>query len=646
MFTVVIAEKEHLHRIEEYSVFLNPLLDKRKFVFCEWHIGETGIEAALPQLYEAVDNREEWRAVVVCDNGGLHFKNPYDRVQYRASESDGTGPELYEAYEKAAKTPLVRLADWFCERPTVTGGTGRAAAADPDYAAYLARQRKKQEVLDRMAEGQLLRIAKPREVICLAERCYAESEYDIRNAWKEHNELQYSRFYDYNLYPEKLRYLVYDILPENHSNYDFDYLRFLSVLLLVAGNATPQDVLKPRRVYRVTCENDEQALSLLLRKYDSKLRSTSAMLTQRIEDIKKQHRRKLTGKEVASAYTAEVYIPLSFDSDFERDALFTSSKGLGLSRDCPVEEYGFWDSQYQTSRKEFARFLKQPRRALKRAASGMRAQDTIDSDDVFSLDEFQVEDICEYIDEQEKQMVSTRTGNLYDTAGYTRELEDADREVKRKIETRMTRNVTIGVGAAALVCYLLGFLPLIFRSLQTRTSAAVAGIMTGACLLLLALVGIGALFVLRRRLRNRMRHYNYVMSGIVGQVEQSMAQFARYLTHACSVMRAFSVVNTLREREDARYVKCKVLANHRRSIDAIRSENSRIFSRFLREDTVLPEEENPYDYDFSRIAEYTYPLPLTEANRRRIPYLQNGVYADISVDYISSIMAAREELYD
>ncbi len=646
MFTVVIAEKEHFQRIEEYSVFLKPLLDRQKFVFCEWYTAETSIEAALPQLYKVVDNREEWRAVVVCDNGGLHFKNPYDRVQYRPSEPGGTGSELYQAYERAAQTPLVRLADWLCERPTITGGTGRAAEADPEYAAYLACQRKKQEILDRLSEGQFLRITKPREVLCLAQRCCAEKEYDIRNAWKEHTELQYSRFYDYNLYPEKLRYLVYDILPENHSNYDFNYLRFLSVLLLIAGNETPQDALKPQRVYKVTCENDEQALSLLLQKYDSKLRSTSAMLTERIEDIKRQHRRKLTSQEVASAYTTEVYIPLSFDSDFERSALFTSSKGLGLSRDCPVEEYGFWDSQYQTSRKEFSRFLKQPRRALKRAAAGMRGQDTIDSDDVFSLDEFQVEDVCEYIEEQEKQMVSIRTGNLYDTAAYTRELEKADREVKRKIETRMTRNVTIAVGAAALGCYLLGFLPLIFRSLQTNTSAAVAGIMTAACLVLLALVGVGALFVLRRRLRNRMKHYNYVMSGIVAEVEQSMAQFARYLTHACAVMRAFSVVNTLREREDARYVKCKVLANHKRSIDAIRSENSRIFSRFFQAETPLQQEMQPYDYDFSRIAEYTYPLPLTDADKRRIPYLQNGTYAEIPVDYISSILVTREELYD
>ena len=79
MFTVVIAEKNHIDAIREYDIFLKPLIEKSDVHFCEWRPEEDTLTYAVPKLREVVGNREEWRAIVVCDERGLREKNPFDR---------------------------------------------------------------------------------------------------------------------------------------------------------------------------------------------------------------------------------------------------------------------------------------------------------------------------------------------------------------------------------------------------------------------------------------------------------------------------------------------------------------------------------------------------------------------------------------
>ena len=68
---------------------------------------------------------------------------------------------------------------------------------------------------------------------------------------------QYNRFYDWNMYFDKMRYLVFDILPKENRRYEVDYIRFLSVLLLLANNELPPDGLRPNLVYTLDCHHGE-----------------------------------------------------------------------------------------------------------------------------------------------------------------------------------------------------------------------------------------------------------------------------------------------------------------------------------------------------------------------------------------------------
>ena len=128
MFTVVIAQKEHIDAVNEFNMFLSPLLDDKKFCFCEWIPEADTIHGAMPTLHECVGNREQWRAIIISDNGGLHYKNPFDRVNFIApdlSPDDYPTKEYLEimrkakagAYQKATANELSRLSNWLTDLP-------------------------------------------------------------------------------------------------------------------------------------------------------------------------------------------------------------------------------------------------------------------------------------------------------------------------------------------------------------------------------------------------------------------------------------------------------------------------------------------------------------------------------------------------
>ena len=234
MFTVVIAEKEHIDSIREYEVFLKPFIDDAHVEFCEWRPEEDTLADSVPHLVETVARERDWRAVVLCDTVGMERKNPFNRVEFTPpvfipldSEDEEEVREhrrqyleqlkqaKFRSFDQAARQPLTRLMTRLCAGPLVTRGKNNAALEDMDFAEYLAESTRKQELREQIIAGEKPGISLPSEVLCVAKRTYTEQEYDINTSWASHEDLQYSRFYDWNLYFDKMRYLIFDILPQS-----------------------------------------------------------------------------------------------------------------------------------------------------------------------------------------------------------------------------------------------------------------------------------------------------------------------------------------------------------------------------------------------------------------------------------------------
>lgn len=673
MFTVVIAEKEHIDSIQEYKVFLKPFIDDAHVEFCEWRPGEPSLADSVPHLVDAVSRHREWRAIVLCDENGLEKKNPFERVEYRApvyvplSETEDETlliehrqrylDELKElkfrAYEQAARQPLTQLMARLCEGPLLTKNKNSRVAEymDPidrlDYMEYQEESRKKQELREQIIAGEKWNISLPAEVVCVAKRTHTQQEYDINTSWEPHEDIQYSRFYDWNLYFDKMRYLIFDILPKDHQDYEFDYIRFLYAVMILANNDTPSGVLRPNRVFRMNCENDETALVHLLSLYDTKLAQTDGVLVSKVNEIQNAEKPRLSDRDAKMIFCSNINVPVTLSKEIDRSGLFADPGALGLASDCPKDEYGEWDRTYLNSRKTLHSLLKQPRRAVKSAAADMRRMNHVDLDRAGILNEFQAEDVKDYTGEEELNMVSVEIPDLYDVEHYEKQMTEQCKKVHRKIETRMVRSTTIALGLVALGLYLIGFLPLLLNNRADAEQIMWALIILGAGVGLLAVVSFICLLFLRGSLRELYRAFNRVMQGISNEIDGSLMQFSRYLSHACNVMRGFSVLNFLERKEDPDAMRIRVYKKHMADIKRTREELREIFGGYMSEKPVVdPDKVDVYHYDFDRAVDFPYPIPYSEGMKCQIEFMQPGNTVQVPVSFVKRITVRREELYD
>lgn len=656
MFTVVLTEQEHLDSIGEYKTFLKPFLDNSNIAFCRWLPEGDSLVEAVPELYNTVSRHERWRLILVCDEEGLSKTNPFDLVDHKdpvrgedMEEADYLAlrrQARIESYTKAARKPMTRLMTWLCQPPLVTRGMNNAQDLDAEFAEYLAQTAAKEDLRAAIIGDSVPEVTLPAEVICLARRCCDREERDLQTSWSIRQSSQYSRFYDYNLYFDKMRYLVFDILPKNHRNYTIDYIRFLYAVMLLAQNETPMGALAPNRVYTLDCRNDEAALSRVLGAYDAKLAATQDKLRGEMHRVKTRVKPRLSDRDAEAIFCSKVTIPVTTVRDFDHSSLYVSTKGLGLSTDCPDSELVTWSSGYQASRRAMNRYLKTPRRAIKKATSDLRRLNRADLDEAARLNEFQIEDVTEYVDDEELKLMSTRTCDLYDMDRYVKTMEEQNKQVQNVIERRMTRKWTIALSIAALVCYLLGFVPMFLSNLEAENGTWFSVLFVAGGLVVMALTAFVSLFFLRLPLRKAFSNYNGTMKTIINDVEGSLGNYSKYLSHACNIMRGNSVLNFCSETEDPDIAKLHILKKHELDVQAVREELREIFGIFLPKGQPDTEGLEVYSFDFYRPVDYDYAIPFATDRKRRIEFLQKGNLVEVPVDFVKSMSIRREELYD
>lgn len=653
MFTVIIAEKEHIDRIREYDVFLKPFADLRRVALCRWEPQEDTLRKAVPELEAAVTGEKEWRAVILNTSEGVSRRNPYDLVSYTPPQRDEDDmpsyleklrKEKFSAFQQAIQKPLTRLATYLCEQPLIQEGRN-AAAQDPEFAEYQAEAQYKQELRTQLLDGESIDFPRPAEVLCISPRLYCQRSDELRSSWNEHVEHQYSSFADWNMYFDKMRYMVFDLPPENYQTYAFDYIRFLAAVMLVAGQETPPGAMRPNRLYCLTCENDSEALTELLQRYDQKLYATDLLLEEKAKTVYREIHPTVSNREVEGNLCAKVTVPVTLREDFNVSDVYVTDVHLGLSGNCPVEEEPLWDRKQKQSDKALRRLFKQPVRSLSRALEYFRGLNRVQNCKYGKLDSTQMEDVREHIRDEELSMLQTSVVG-FDQEEFNRYLKRSDKSVRNKINTRMTRARTVGTGAILLALFVASCAPMLFGNFSNVQARGLAFGMVGIGLALLALTALVCLFFLRSTLKEKIDIYNWVASGAVNAVMAQMNDYSRYLSHACNVMRGYSVVETYEEIGTATDPRLLIYRKHQADVRQQREQLRTTFlSFFPKEYEAKPDVEPAYDYEFDRAEDYGYPMPYG-TRQRVVDFLRKDNHVTLPVNFIESITLRTEELYE
>lgn len=680
MFTVIICDKKIIKDCEEsYSMFLSPLV-KGDWAFCPWNTEGTIPEEMFPELIEQVKNIPDWRAVVVLSaesygNGKIAKRNPY---HYTGFLNKRALPENIEelreyrsqriaAYESAATNPLLKAANWLCgpviKEDTVEMADEVAALAEEMPDDYFERLRElgvdpysvesdvcqnvKYSLLSGMWKADAVSFNLPKQVVCVCERNYDTLREDARDAWRPRDEFAYTEFSEPNMYPAKLRYLLYDINYCNGERKTDDYINFLSFLLIFASNEYQQDAIKAYRIYKIKCEKDPDKLSDALSIYDTKLARTQSALNKRIRELEMIVHGTVSAARMDNVFLADERVNVRKFEEVNTSDISVSDDFVQIATDIPGSESAAWFGKTARSKKEFLKFLKEPRRAVSRAAETTRKEvefDPEDAEDVFYMTDFQKEDIEEKIRIDEQGMASVRTSNIYDTESYKQRLDAEKRRVASHIDKRMTLKVIAIVSAIALGTYFAGYIPMFISSLNSAETFMFSLVVALVALGLVAAAGVIALIVFRYMLKKDVRNYNIAVEHMIAELHQMMDLFGKYLGHFKGYMRRTALLDKLRHRDKAETQECRILKKHIRDIEDVRSTNRMIFREYRIFDNIG--DVRPYNYNFQLPEKYAYSFPHEEIGSRQIVFIQNDTVIEIPIDFISGITISREEFFD
>ena len=621
--------------------------------------GEAEILRGVDGLIEVADGDEKAVSAIAAALGSQIEASEQKIHTYRTTKQ--------EHYKAALATPLAKLGVWLYGIPAHSQPEYPQAWPDwfrddtvPIDAQYyydlyshrfLASEIEQYHVMryryDTMSSAFLqgaLVSHKPEMILAISERDARCADEVFKTSAEHHEELEYSNFCDDNLYSDKMRFLFFDVHYENDVRSASDFLSFASLVALYAQNELPSGALRGRHVYKTDVVLDADAVMTLFERYLTKLNKTKALLLNLVRKHKDARRQKnIPEEEAVALFESNVTVPVNIRTKNDTNEFMAQYKKIGLATDCPIDSYHYWYRQATTITQKFIRYLREPRRAVKIAVKGdLRDQNSIDDERVWNLDEFQVQNVQLKLQDDEKKLMESATVQLFNTKEFTKQIEEADQNIRRGIFQRITRRKTWIVGLVAALAYLIGFLPMVFSNLNTIQSflfsLMLTGILTGAFLG----VGFLYLFVLRHRLINRFKHFNYVMTGMLNEIDNGLKAFSRYISCMCNIMREFSVLKRLNEKEDK---QLNVLRNHIRDVENKIGQANELISSYDMGRWAFDEEVEPYAYDFTRMTSYDYDMPYTETSTR-MEFLLKGHEVESSLDYVSKITIEREELYD
>lgn len=694
MFTVLICSETIIRDCQKtYSAFLKPLLEQPDWSFCEWNPDGETLDDAVPTLRSIVAKHKDWRAVIVndrtlCGMEGIEKMNPFNVAgsvsssEYfkkidaiaRANEEEETGEDQKnaaikeiildfrkkkeEAFAKAVENPITKLTTWLLGAADNSKHSFKFKEND-DPAEYKGEETLLYEI-DRYHarchaimhehftdEPQIFHI--PSEVILVAERRLKEDTSIMANG--NHLEFDYSRFYEDNMYHRTLRYILYDMIYMVGRRDADVYFTFLVFLLTYVSTEHPGDTLKPERVYRTEAILDTKRISEMCHRYIFKLLETKNRIGIYSQKLDAQKKMTIDNATAERLFEKEVTIPVTIANDFNSKTLMAKHDQIGIAKDCPGDEKEYWREQYKDIRRVFSKFLRSPRRSMKTAIdTEFRKKNYIDDNRVLRLNETQKDDIRYKLLEEEEKMVRISSSPINNEDGYVERLEKADAKIRNNMRTRLTRKSSILVSLIGTIAFALGFLPWIIDNIRIHAAGTAQMISVGAFIVGVALCLIIAFLKLtgfRAKLVSLFREFNLVMDGVVASVTADLEGVSDYLSHACNVMREFSVLNAI---DSDTMKKRKTLFMHTHQIDKrIESIRDKFF-KYIDEDLIEEHAKTvghgeAYEFDFTDDEPQEYEIPYA-ADAKEIEFMQPGYVVEVPIDYLKEVTLRREEMYD
>jgi hypothetical protein len=263
------------------------------------------------------------------------------------------------------------------------------------------------------------------------------------------------------------------------------------------------------------------------------------------------------------------------------------------------------------------------------------------------LTPLQIDDIREYTDAAEDEMIASIPADPTDISLYTQRLSEESQNVKKAISRRMPKKAVVALSAICLGLYLLCFLPFLFANGGTAGTIITALVLSLGMLAVLAAVLLVSLFFLRSSVINAVRAYNNAAREILNDIQLSLKRFSKYLSASCNVRRGHAVQNYARKNLDIYTKSLRIRKKHQEDIRKRRAYLAETYGDYFGDRSFCDETMcRPYEYDFDQTTEFAYPAPFLAGDCRQIEFISNGNFVTVPSSYVTQISVRMEEIYE
>ncbi len=491
-------------------------------------------------------------------------------------------------------------------------------------------------------------IALPSEVYCVSTRETEKGFYDAGSFWEDHTDAMYSDFVPRNMYFNKMKFIVSDILPKIHQNYSYSQTCFLHNILLLATNEIPTGVMVSRRLYQLQSENDENALSSTVSTYACKLDNTIDLIDQKIEKIKKEIPLELSDNEAKLMFCENNTIPVTVREEDSPEDPYVKQSDYGYFYDSHGDEINAWAGQHAKTKKALEDYAKQPRRALKRAVDRLGPYCEVDVNMIRALNQFQMEDVKDYTETHEEKMIAVPIVNIFNLSDYKKRLDQAAEKVKKVMMGRMKKRTVFYLGLICLALFFFSFVPLFTSNYSNPASFLTALILGGSSVASLAVTLFITVILMRIPLKNAINDYNQIIKEDLDEIQSSLTHYSDYLSHFCGARRGYKVVRFSKKNLDKYDHTIRILMKHKMDIQKVKAELSDSYGNMIHETGKESElAVIPYNYDFTvEKNEYHYDPPYQKEYYSTIDFLEKGNRISVPSGFVNSVNLRMEEIYD
>ncbi len=697
MFTVLIAEKEHIDAIQQDNkLFFEPFLKNKEISFCYWNPMGQNLADSVPGLLDAVGRKKVWRAVIInpVTSDSIKMRNPFDIVDYSAVSAmtppkaqpdkdeswdlwenewkkhyDEVATKKTEIYRSALTNPLQKLSTWLCFKPEdyilndvkdkqsvqdwameqfdQNGLKPSARLELLEKSQYKNELRVKENIRREFLAGNTLNIAFPTEIQCISIRTTEKSYFDPEDYWNIYQDSEYSKFADRNMYFDKMRFMVFDLLPKHHRDYRTDYIRFLASTLIFISNPVPGSALQARRLYQLEVETDDAPLCTMVTSYDKKLSSTYEVIEAEMEKIRGEIPADLTDKAAEAMFCTPKDVPVLLDESCDFEKVF-AEKDYGLFFDSPQNEYHKWNSSFRESEKALAYIAKQQSRAVRKSVNQMATFDDMLDINISRLTPLQIDDIRDYTDSEEDEMIASVPPDFTDVSKHNKRISSESEKIKKAISGRMSKKTVMILSAICIGLYIMCFSPFLLANHNTLKTVSTAVVLCLSMTGILAIILLATLFFLRTALIKAVKAYNDTVHEIINDIQSSLRRFSKYLSASSNVRRGHAVRKFATQNLDVYTRSLRIRKKHQEDIKKRRAQLLEDYGDYFGDRSTFCDETmcRPYEYDFDQALEFEYPAPFLAGDKRQIEFISGGNFVSVPSSYVTRISVRMEGIYE